>query len=37
LKVRHVPIQLEDGKIVRHDPDETMEIRWLGADSMQQF
>jgi hypothetical protein len=27
LKVRHVPIQLEDGKIVRHDPDETMEIR----------
>ena len=27
VSVRHVPIRLDDGKIIQRDPDETMEIR----------
>jgi hypothetical protein len=27
VSVRHVPIRLDDGKVIQRDPDETMEIR----------
>ena len=34
VSVRHVPIRLDDGKIIQRDPDETMEIR-LGQTVFQ--